>query len=127
MRPSNSFISQSPKDVEFHYFDGSHPTGNVGTHIHCVDPLHKGELVWFIEAADVVIMTDHLSKIPEAVNVAKRTRNIVLQNIVFALAVKGLFVALGGFGLANMWEAVFADMGVALIAILNATRVLRIK
>jgi len=78
-----------------------------------------------VEAADVVIMTDHLSKIPEAVNVAKRTRNIVLQNIVFALAVKGLFVVMGGFGLANMWQAVFADMGVALIAILNATRVLR--
>jgi Cd2+/Zn2+-exporting ATPase len=80
-----------------------------------------------VEAADVVIMTDHLSKIPEAVNVAKRTGNIVLQNIVFALAVKVVFVALGGFGLANMWQAVFADMGVALIAILNATRVLRIK
>jgi len=80
-----------------------------------------------VEAADVVIMTDHLSKIPEAVDVAKRTRNIVLQNIVFALAVKGLFVVMGGFGLANMWQAVFADMGVALIAILNATRVLRIK
>jgi len=80
-----------------------------------------------VEAADIVIMTDHLSKIPEAVSIAKRTRNIVLQNIVFALAVKGMFVALGGFGLANMWEAVFADMGVALIAILNATRVLRIK
>jgi len=78
-----------------------------------------------VEAADIVIMTDHLSKIPEAVNVAKRTRNIVLQNIVFALAVKGLFVVMGGFGLANMWQAVFADMGVALIAILNATRVLR--
>jgi len=80
-----------------------------------------------VEAADVVIMTDHLSKIPEAVNVARRTRNIVMQNIVFALLVKGLFVALGGFGLANMWQAVFADMGVAIIAILNATRVLRIK
>jgi len=80
-----------------------------------------------VEAADVVIMTDHLSKIPEAVNVAKRTRKIVFQNIVFALAVKGLFVVMGGFGLANMWQAVFADMGVALIAILNATRVLRIK
>ncbi len=80
-----------------------------------------------VEAADVVIMTDHLSKIPEAVNVAKQTRSIVLQNIVFALAVKAVFVALGGFGLANMWQAVFADMGVALIAILNATRVLRIK
>ena len=80
-----------------------------------------------VEAADVVIMTDHLSKIPEAVSVAKQTRSIVLQNIVFALAVKGLFVVMGGFGLANMWQAVFADMGVALIAILNATRVLQIK
>ncbi len=80
-----------------------------------------------VEAADIVIMTDHLSKIPEAVSVAKQTKNIVWQNIVFALAVKGLFVVMGGFGLANMWQAVFADMGVALIAILNATRVLRIK
>jgi Cd2+/Zn2+-exporting ATPase len=78
-----------------------------------------------IESADVVIMADDLMKIPEAVRISKRTRNIVIQNIVFALGIKGIFILFGSFGLAGMWEAVFADMGVALIAILNATRVLR--
>ncbi len=80
-----------------------------------------------IESADVVIMTDNLLKLPEAIDISRRTRRIVWENIIFALAVKGLFILLGGFGLASMWEAVFADMGVAIIAILNATRVLRIK
>jgi Cd2+/Zn2+-exporting ATPase len=80
-----------------------------------------------IESADVVIMTDNLLKLPEAIDISSRTRRIVWENIIFALAVKGLFILLGGFGLASMWEAVFADMGVAIIAILNATRVLRIK
>jgi Cd2+/Zn2+-exporting ATPase len=80
-----------------------------------------------IESADVVIMTDNLLKLPEAIDISRRTRRIVWQNIIFALAIKGLFILLGGFGLASMWEAVFADMGVAIIAILNATRVLRIK
>jgi Cd2+/Zn2+-exporting ATPase len=80
-----------------------------------------------IESADVVIMTDNLLKLPEAIDISRRTRQIVWENIIFALAVKGLFILLGGFGLASMWEAVFADMGVAIIAILNSTRVLRIK
>jgi Cd2+/Zn2+-exporting ATPase len=80
-----------------------------------------------IESADVVIMTDNLLKIPEAIDISRQTRKIVWQNIIFALLIKGLFILLGGFGLASMWEAVFADMGVAIIAILNATRVLRIK
>ena len=80
-----------------------------------------------IESADVVIMTDNLLKLPEAIDISRKTRRIVWENIIFALAVKGLFILLGGFGLASMWEAVFADMGVAIIAILNATRVLRIK
>lgn len=80
-----------------------------------------------IESADIVIMTDNLLKLPEAIDISRRTRKIVWENIIFALAVKGLFILLGGFGLASMWEAVFADMGVAIIAILNATRVLRIK
>jgi Cd2+/Zn2+-exporting ATPase len=80
-----------------------------------------------IESADVVIMTDNLLKLPEAIDISRRTRKIVWENIIFALTVKGLFILLGGFGLASMWEAVFADMGVAIIAILNATRVLRIK
>lgn len=78
-----------------------------------------------IEAADIVIMTDSLSKIPEAIRIAKRTRQIVWQNIFFAFSVKLFFILLGLFGEASMWEAVFADMGVALLAIFNATRLLR--
>ncbi|HEC88817.1 MAG TPA: cadmium-translocating P-type ATPase, partial [Thermoplasmata archaeon] len=78
-----------------------------------------------IEAADIVLMTDEPSRLPEAVQIAKRTRNIVWQNISFALGVKGIFLIVGVAGMATMWEAVFADVGVALIAILNATRILR--
>ena len=78
-----------------------------------------------IEAADVVLMTDEPSKLLKAVDIAKHTRRIVWQNIVFALSVKALFLVLGAFGLASLWEAVFADAGVALLAILNAMRVLR--
>ncbi len=78
-----------------------------------------------IETADVVLMTDSPSKVAEAINVAKRTRKIVWQNITFALGIKLVFIVLGVFGVANMWEAVFGDMGVALLAILNATRVLK--
>ena len=78
-----------------------------------------------IEAADIVLMTDEPSRLPEAVRIAKRTRNIVWQNIGFALGVKGIFLIIGAAGMATMWEAVFADVGVALIAILNATRILR--
>lgn len=80
-----------------------------------------------IEAADIVIMTDEPSKIVTAIKVAKRTRNIVMQNIVFALGVKAIFLVLGAAGVASMWEAVFADMGVAIIAILNAMRVMNTK
>ncbi|MGE4415413.1 MAG: heavy metal translocating P-type ATPase [Bacteroidales bacterium] len=80
-----------------------------------------------IEAADIVIMTDEPSKIVTAIKIAKRTRNIVMQNIVFALGVKAIFLALGAVGVATMWEAVFADMGVAIIAILNAMRVMNTK
>ncbi|WP_337884432.1 heavy metal translocating P-type ATPase [Fischerella thermalis] len=78
-----------------------------------------------IETADVVIMTDAPSKVAQAIQVARKTRKIVVQNIVLAMAVKGLFIILGIFGVATLWEAVFADVGVALLAILNATRVLR--
>ncbi len=78
-----------------------------------------------IETADVVLMTDSPSKVADAIDVANRTRKIVWQNIIFALGVKMAFIALGIFGVATMWEAVFGDMGVALIAILNATRVLK--
>ncbi|PFK40646.1 cadmium-translocating P-type ATPase [Bacillus cereus] len=80
-----------------------------------------------IEAADIVIMTDEPSKIATAVKIAKRTRSIVWQNIIFALGVKGVVLLLGAFGIATMWEAVFSDVGVTLIAVLNAMRVLRVK
>jgi Cd2+/Zn2+-exporting ATPase len=78
-----------------------------------------------IETADVVIMTDAPSKVAEAVQISRKTRSIVWQNIIFAMAIKAVFIVLGIFGLATMWEAVFADVGVALLAILNATRALR--
>ncbi|AII60887.1 heavy metal translocating P-type ATPase [Dehalococcoides mccartyi] len=78
-----------------------------------------------IETADVVIMTDAPSKLPQAIEVAKRTRTIVWQNILMAFAVKGIFIALGVAGVATIWEAVFADVGVAMLAILNATRAMR--
>jgi len=80
-----------------------------------------------IEAADVVLMTDEPSKVTEAIEIAKFTRRIVWQNIIFALGVKGLFLLLAAFGAANMWEAVFADVGVALLAVLNAMRAMRMK
>ena len=78
-----------------------------------------------IEAADIVIMDDDLRKIPLAVRIAKKTMRIARQNIVFALGVKILILILGACGLANMWAAVFADVGVAVIAILNAMRTMR--
>ncbi len=77
-----------------------------------------------IEAADVVLMDDKPSKIAVAIGIARKTLRIVRQNIVFALAVKALVLILGAAGLANMWEAVFADVGVSVIAILNAMRAL---
>jgi Cd2+/Zn2+-exporting ATPase len=78
-----------------------------------------------IETADVVIMTDHPSKLAEAIKVAKKTRSVVWQNIVVALGIKGVFVVLGILGVATIWEAVFADVGVTVLAILNATRTMR--
>lgn len=78
-----------------------------------------------IEAADVVLMDDKPSKIAVAIEIAKKTLRIVQQNIVFALAVKALVLILGALGMANMWEAVFADVGVSVIAILNAMRALK--
>ena len=78
-----------------------------------------------IEAADVVFMDDKPSKLADAIRIARKTRAIVRQNVVFALAVKLLVMVLGAFGVANMWEAVFADVGVSVIAILNAMRALR--
>ena len=78
-----------------------------------------------IETADVVLTTDAPSKVAEAIQVARKTRRIVVQNIVMAMAIKGVFIVLGVIGLATLWEAVFADVGVALLAILNASRVLK--
>ena len=78
-----------------------------------------------IETADVVIMTDAPSQVAKAIDIGKRTRRIILQNIAMALSVKGLFIALAAFGAATLWSAVFADVGVALLAILNASRVWR--
>jgi len=80
-----------------------------------------------IEAADIVLMDDDLSKLPVAVRIARKTLGIVRQNIVFALGVKFLVLALSALGLANMWMAVFADVGVSVIAILNASRMLKAK
>lgn len=80
-----------------------------------------------IEAADIVIMTDEPSKIVTAIKIAKKTKKIVIQNIVFALGVKGIILILGAFGAATMWEAVFGDVGVALIAVLNAMRAMNLK
>lgn len=80
-----------------------------------------------IEAADIVLMTDEPSRLADAVLLARRTLRIAKQNIVFALAVKLAVLLLGALGLANMWEAVFADVGVSVLAILNAIRVLRVK
>lgn len=80
-----------------------------------------------IEAADIVIMDDHPSKINTAMHIARGTLRIVKQNIVFALGIKGFFLLLGAFGYATMWEAVFADVGVAVIAILNSMRALNLK
>ncbi|MGQ2375522.1 heavy metal translocating P-type ATPase [Companilactobacillus zhachilii] len=75
-----------------------------------------------VEAADIVIMGDEPSKVARAMKIAKRTRQIVIQNISFALIIKILFLALGALGMVNMWQAVFADVGVTIIAVLNAIR-----
>ncbi|MDR6527010.1 Cd2+/Zn2+-exporting ATPase [Chryseobacterium rhizosphaerae] len=80
-----------------------------------------------IETADVVIQDDKPSKIPMAINIGKQTKKIVWQNIILAFAVKAVVLILGAGGLATMWEAVFADVGVALLAILNAVRIQRMK
>lgn len=78
-----------------------------------------------IEAADVVLMTDEPSQLVEAIDVAKATKRIVMQNIVIALGIKSVFLVLGALGMAGMWEAVFGDVGVTIIAVLNAMRILK--
>jgi len=80
-----------------------------------------------IESADIVLINGKIEKLPEVFKIAKYTRKIVLQNIFFALGVKALVLTLGALGFATMWEAVFADVGVTLIAVLNAVRVMRKK
>jgi len=77
-----------------------------------------------IELADIVLMTDEPTKIVSAIKIAKQTKRVVWQNIFFAFGVKLIILLFGVFGLATMWEAVFADVGVALLAVLNAMRVL---
>jgi len=80
-----------------------------------------------IEAADIVLMTDAPSKLPVALDIARATRRVVRQNIIFSLGVKAIILLLGAAGIAGMWGAVFADVGVSLIAILNAMRLLRMR
>ena len=80
-----------------------------------------------IETADIVIQDDAPSKIPIAIHIGKKTKQIVWQNITLAFIVKAVVLVLGAGGLATMWEAVFADVGVALLAILNAIRIQRMK
>lgn len=80
-----------------------------------------------IEAADVVIMNDEVSKIATAISISRKTLRIVKQNIVFALGIKAIVLIMAAFGVANMWEAVFSDVGVSVIAILNSARALNVK
>ena len=78
-----------------------------------------------IEAADIVLMDDKPSKLADAVKIARKTMSIVRQNIIFALAIKAAVLLLSAVGLANMWIAIFADVGVTIIAILNAMRAMK--
>ena len=78
-----------------------------------------------IEAADIVLMDDDLRKIPRVIRIARKTLRIVRQNVAFALAVKAAVLLLGALGIANMWEAVFGDVGVTVLAVLNSMRALR--
>ena len=80
-----------------------------------------------IEAADIVLMDDDIKKIPVVIRISVKTLQIVKQNIAFALIIKIGVLLLGALGMANMWEAVFADVGVSVIAILNAMRTLRVR
>ena len=80
-----------------------------------------------IEAADIVLMDDDPARIATAIKISRRTLGIVYQNIVFALAIKAACLVLGAMGIANMWVAIFADVGVMVIAVLNAVRALSTK
>ena len=78
-----------------------------------------------LEGADIVIMNDDLNKIPKVLQIAKKTRAILWQNIIFALGVKAGIMILGAFGATNLWIALFGDVGVAILALLNAIRAIR--
>ncbi len=79
-----------------------------------------------VETADVVILDDSPARVPELLRIARATRSIVWQNIIMALGIKFIFVCLGLIGVSGLWEAVFADVGVALLAVLNASRAMRV-
>lgn len=87
----------------------------------------KGGADLAIETADMIIQTDNPLKVAEAISIGRRTRAIIIQNIIFAIGVKFLVMILGLFDLANLWQAVFADSGVALLCVLNATRIFKTK
>ena len=108
----DEFISLGMSDAFKEMFDVGIAMGGIGSDA-------------AIEAADVVLMDDKPSKLAEAVRISRRTLRIVHQNIAFALVVKALVLALGALGMATMWEAVFADVGVMVLAILNAMRALK--
>ena len=80
-----------------------------------------------IEAADIVIMTDEISKISKAIKISRKTMKIVKENIIFAIAVKVIVLILSAVGIATMWEAVFADVGVSILAIINSLRMLKVQ
>ena len=80
-----------------------------------------------IEASDIVIMTDEIRKVSLAMKIAKKTKKIVTQNIILALGIKLIVLSLGALGFASMWQAVFADVGVTIIAVLNSIRALKVE